>query len=72
MMTYQRLTVIRSFSYTGTHKGPIFGIEATERRISYEGVAFFEFTDTRIQKVWVLGDLLSLLNQIGATATTLD
>ncbi len=61
--------VVARLKYTGTQEGPIFGIEPTERRICYAGVAFFEFTNTRIQKIWVLGDLLSLLNQIGAIAT---
>ncbi len=64
--------VVARLTYTGTHKGPVFGIEATGRKISYVGVAIFELSDVKIQKVWVLGDLYSLLNQIGTTATTLD
>jgi steroid delta-isomerase-like uncharacterized protein len=43
--------VVARLTYSGMHKGPIFGIEATERRISYGGVAIFEIADTRIQKV---------------------
>ena len=64
--------VVARLTYTGTHKGTIFGIEPMERKFSYAGVAFFEFADTGIRKIWVLGDLLSLLNQIGTSTTTLD
>jgi predicted ester cyclase len=64
--------LVASLTYTGTHKGPMFGIEATGRRISYAGVAIFEIAETKIKKVWILGDLLSLLNQIGAISVKVD
>jgi steroid delta-isomerase-like uncharacterized protein len=64
--------LVARLTYTGTHNGPIFGIEATGRRISYRGVAIFEIAESKINKVWVLGDLLSLLKQIGAISVKVD
>lgn len=53
-------------TYRGTHRGAIFGIEPTGRRIEYAGVAIFLFRDALISHVWVLGDRLALLQQLGA------
>jgi predicted ester cyclase len=50
--------------YTGTHLGPIFGIRSTGKRISYSGAAFYRFRDNKIVQGWVLGDVLSLLQQL--------
>ena len=61
----------RSFvrlSYTGTHRGEIFGVPPTERRIQYAGAALFRFRGTRIASVWVLGDIHDLLQQLGGRA----
>jgi steroid delta-isomerase-like uncharacterized protein len=51
-------------TYTGTHRGTIFGIEATGRQIRYAGVAILVFRDALISHVWVLGDRLALLRQL--------
>jgi len=51
-------------TYTGTHRGEIFGIEGTGRPIRYAGVGIFVFRDERISHVWVLGDRLALLRQL--------
>jgi predicted ester cyclase len=60
--------VVARLTYTGTHKGPIFGIEVTGRRTFYGGVDIFKFAEAKIKKIWVLGDLYSLLKQISAIA----
>jgi steroid delta-isomerase-like uncharacterized protein len=57
----------RSFArltYRGTHRGKLFGIAPTGRRIEYAGAALFHFRDRRIAKVWVLGDVHGLLRQL--------
>lgn len=62
----------RSFArltYTGTHRGELFGIAATGKRIEYAGAALFSFGGERIASVWVLGDLHGLLRQLEGTAT---
>lgn len=50
--------------YNGTHKGKLFDIEPTNRRIKYNGASFFRFNNDKISDVWVLGDLVTLKDQI--------
>jgi len=57
---------VARLTYTGTHEGALFGISATGRRIEYAGVAMFTLAGGWITKVWVLGDRMSLMEQIGA------
>lgn len=51
-------------SYSGTHRGEIFGIAPTGRRIRYSGVGIFQIAEDRIAEGWVLGDLANLLLQL--------
>lgn len=54
--------------YSGTHRGPILGIAPTGKQITYQGAAFFSFDERlRIVRAWVLGDLVNLLRELGAT-----
>ncbi|MDA0785670.1 MAG: ester cyclase [Proteobacteria bacterium] len=57
---------VARLTYTGTHDGPLFDHAATGVRIEYAGVAMFTMAGGKIKKVWVLGDRLALLQQIGA------
>jgi predicted ester cyclase len=57
--------VAARLTYHGTQRGEIFGVVPTGRRITYAGAAFFQITDGRITKGWVLGDRMSLLQQLG-------
>lgn len=50
--------------YNGEHIGKLFDIEPTNRRIRYAGSSFFYFEDEKISRLWVLGDLNTLFNQI--------
>ena len=56
-------TVAR-LSYTGTHRGEIFGVEPSGRVFEYAGAAVFSFGEDRIAEVWVLGDIYGLLEQL--------
>jgi predicted ester cyclase len=56
---------VARLTYTGTHDGPLFDHAATGTRIEYAGVAMFTMAGGKITKVWVLGDRLVLLQQIG-------
>lgn len=51
-------------TFTGTHRGKIFDIEATGRKISYAGVGIFVFRGMQISHIWLLGDRLALLRQL--------
>lgn len=60
---------VARLTYTGTHDGPLFDHAATGKAIEYAGVAMFTMAGGKISKVWVLGDRLALLRQIGAIPT---
>lgn len=57
---------VARLTYTGTHEGRLFDHPATGRRIEYAGVAMFTMAGGKITKVWVLGDRLTLMQQIEA------
>jgi predicted ester cyclase len=50
--------------YTGTHEGSLLGIAPTHRRITYPGIAIFEERDGNLLSGFVVGDRLTLLQQI--------
>jgi len=51
--------------YRGTHLGDLGTISPTGRKISYDGAALFHIEESQIASVWVLGDRLALLQQLG-------
>ena len=55
-------------SYTGTHKGELFGIKPTGRKVQYSGAAVFTIKNDKISEVWVLGDIYGLLEQLKLAA----
>ena len=57
---------VARLTYSGTHKGELFGTPATGREITYAGAAFFQFSDGQIDEIWVLGDRMALMEQINA------
>jgi len=60
--------VIARTLYHGTHRGEIFGVAPTGKSITYSGAAFFRIEDGKIAHGWVLGDIVSLLRQLGASS----
>ncbi|HVB33026.1 MAG TPA: ester cyclase [Patescibacteria group bacterium] len=56
--------VAAQITYSGTHRGEIFGIAPTGRRIRYSGAGIFQISSGRIVEGWVLGDLANLLLQL--------
>jgi predicted ester cyclase len=59
-------TVAR-LTYTGTHRGELFGFSGTERKITYQGLAIFQFREGNILSGFALGDTESLKRQIAQT-----
>ena len=51
-------------AWSGTHTGPLLGIEPTGRRFRYDGAAFFAARDGLLVEVWVVGDLAALRAQL--------
>ena len=43
--------------FSGIHRGPLLGFEATHERVGWSGAALFDCADGQIQSLWVLGDL---------------
>ena len=55
-------------TYRGTHRGELFGIAATGKRVQYAGAAVFRFRSDKIAEVWVLGDIYGLIFQLQRAA----
>jgi steroid delta-isomerase-like uncharacterized protein len=55
-------------TYRGTHRGELFGIAPTGRRVEYPGAALFRFRGDKIAEAWVLGDVHGLLRQLNGEA----
>ena len=61
-------SVVAVLTYSGTHRGTLFGVAPTGKRIQYVGTAIFRIEAGQVTRGWVLGDTLSLLQQLGAVA----
>ncbi len=57
-------TVAVRLTCIGTHEGEIFGLKPTGRKITHRAAAFFTLEHGRIAEVWMLGDLVSMLDQL--------
>ena len=56
--------VVARLTYTGTHRGELFGFSGTNKKITYQGIAIFQFREGKIVSGHVLGDTESLKRQI--------
>jgi steroid delta-isomerase-like uncharacterized protein len=56
--------VVARLTYTGTHRGELFGFPGTGKKISYQGMGIFQFREGKIVSGFVLGDTDSLKRQI--------
>jgi steroid delta-isomerase-like uncharacterized protein len=50
----------------GTHKGELFGISATGKQATVEGITIDRFSGGKIVESWVNWDTLGLMQQLGA------
>ena len=50
--------------FKGGHRGSFFGVPATGREIVWIGAAFFTFDRGLITKLWVLGDIDAIKEQL--------
>lgn len=58
-------TVVMRVKMTGTHRGDLFGLPATGRRISVDQINIEHIRDGRIVEHWRVTDELSLMKQLG-------
>jgi steroid delta-isomerase-like uncharacterized protein len=56
-----------AFAYTlsGTHKGPLMGIPATQKKVSIRGMQLSKFRDGKMVERWGSSDQLGMLQQLG-------
>ena len=52
-------------TYYGTHEGPLLGVAPTHRQVHFESVDVMRVRDSKITDHWGVGNLLSLMQQIG-------
>jgi steroid delta-isomerase-like uncharacterized protein len=53
--------------FSGVHDvGPFLDVPPSGRTLAWEGVGFFRLEAGRIRHLWVMGDMLGLLNQLRA------
>ncbi|WP_435182033.1 ester cyclase [Halorussus sp. AFM4] len=57
--------VVVHFTITATHRGEVLGIEPTNERLSWSGVAIDRFEDGRVAEAWLSPDYLAILSQLG-------
>lgn len=62
--------VAKRWVLRGTHNGEYFGIPPTGKQVAMRAVTIYHFTDGKVKKIWSNYDVLGLLQQIGALATT--
>jgi predicted ester cyclase len=54
------------FIVEATHKGNLFGIAATGRRVRWDAVDVYRLTEGMIVEEWAADDVTAILQQIGA------
>ncbi len=60
-------SVVSYVTYTGTQDGALFGIPATGKKISIDGIGIFSFDkEGLVTENWAVIDVVGLLAQIGA------
>lgn len=57
--------VTARWSYKATNTGAFLGGMATQKQVTDEGINIFRIEDGRIAEMWMSGDSLGLLKQLG-------
>jgi steroid delta-isomerase-like uncharacterized protein len=58
--------VVARMTYSGSHRGELYGLAPTGKQVSYSGIAIFRIKGGKIAMGWVMGDALGLMKQLGA------
>jgi predicted ester cyclase len=58
--------MVRRVSWTATHAGSFLGIPSTSKRVSVRETIILRVVDGKIAEEWQMGDILGLLQQLGA------
>ena len=57
--------VAARWTMTGTQKGELSGIPATDKQVTESGMSFYRLTNAKIAEIWFLADNLGLMQQLG-------
>lgn len=57
--------VATRYRLTGTHRGPLMGIEPTGERVEVEGMSIGRFEDGKVVEGWSNIDVMGLMRQLG-------
>ncbi len=60
--------VVTRFTSTGTHQGVLMGLQPTNKRATWMGIAIDRIAEGKIVEEWVSWDLFGMMQQLGATA----
>jgi steroid delta-isomerase-like uncharacterized protein len=58
-------TAVFSWAASGTHTGPLLGLEPTGRTVRWSGLSVIEVSDGRVAKEWGEEDALGVFRQLG-------
>jgi predicted ester cyclase len=61
--------VVTRWTIRGTHQGELWGTAPTGKQVTYTGITINRMTEGKIVEDWFEGDVLGLLQQIGAIPT---
>jgi steroid delta-isomerase-like uncharacterized protein len=59
--------VVARMTWSGTHRGPLGGVEPTGAHVEYCGASFFQLAEGVIEEAWVVGDTQELWRALGRT-----
>lgn len=57
--------VVSEATFSGTHKGALFGIQPTKKPVSLHGVDILQFKDGKVVKGWSYGNSVEMMMQLG-------
>ncbi|HSF28997.1 MAG TPA: ester cyclase [Candidatus Tectomicrobia bacterium] len=60
--------VVTRFTSVGTHRGPLMGVEPTNKQVRWSGIAIDRVVGGKIAEEWVSWDMMGMLQQIGAVS----
>lgn len=60
--------VVTRFTSTGTHRGVLMGLQATNKRATWMGIVIDRIAEGKIVEEWVSWDLFGMMQQLGAIA----
>ncbi|WP_255168247.1 ester cyclase [Natrononativus amylolyticus] len=58
------------WTMTGTHEGPMFGVEPTGTAVELSAIEINRFGDGKLVETWTQSDMLGLMEQIGAVPSS--